>query len=241
MSEHPFELPKKTAGDHAHLAARAIFSAIPYVGGPAVEIFNSFVSPPLQRRTTEWMESVGLAIERLSLTETNVVKRLQNDQQFQSVLLHASWAAVRNHQHEKLSALRNAVLNAAQRLDVAEDLQLLFVRYVDELTPTHIFVMNFFVEHEKIVAHLESYPKLATAFCETSKKQIDSTFFKLVCEDLKQRGLVRISQDMEDFPGVYDVDRLVTEDTSPHPRLLVTNVGRSFIDFVLSNPLEVLR
>ena len=183
------------------------------------------------------MAAVGSAIEQLIKADANIVNTLTNSEKFQSVMLHASWAAVRNHQHEKLTALQNAVVNAALGSTASEDLQLLFVRYVDELTPTHLVVMDFLVRHENEVAGLESYQKLIDAFSRIAGQQIDAVFFKLVCDDLKARSLVRISDDLQDFPGLYDVTLLAAEEQSVKPRIIVTDLGRIFIDFVLTSPL----
>ena len=241
MNEHSDLTPPEISGsDHVHATGRALLSAIPFAGGAAVEIFNAVLIPSIEQRKKQWMESVGSAIEQLQKADANIVETLQQNESFQSVLLHATWAAVRNHQREKLTALQNVILNAAQASKVSEDLQLLFVRYVDELTPTHLLVANFLVKHEKDVAHLETYEKLFAAFSETTNQQIDSSFFKLVCDDLKARGLVRISEELADFPGLYDVDAIISEDTSTHPRLAVTHLGRAFVDFVLTSPLKAL-
>jgi hypothetical protein len=240
MSENPDLTPPKISGaDHAHATGRAVLSAIPIAGGAAVEIFNAVITPPIERRRQLWMAAVGSVIEQLQKTDANIVETLQNSEKFQSVLLHASWAAVRNHQDEKLTALKNAVLNAAQESKASEDLQLLFVRYVDELTPMHLVVMDFLARNEKEVAALESYQQLIDAFSAIAERQIDSIFFKLVCDDLKARSLVRISNDLKDFPGLYDVTSLAIEKSSSDPKIIVTNVGRAFIEFVLTNPLGV--
>ena len=59
------EVPKSAATDKAHAAAKAVLSLIPYAGGPAVELFQSIVQPPLEKRRTEWMERVAEQLEEL--------------------------------------------------------------------------------------------------------------------------------------------------------------------------------
>ena len=131
--------------------------------------------------------------------------------------------------------LRMAVQNSAIR---SNDIQLLFVRFIDELTPTHLQVMSFFVKHEKEIAYLESYQKAVEVFGSIRDQKIDAFFFKMVCDDLKARGLVRISQDIVDLPGVYSESRILSEETSKDPRIVVTDFGRGFVDFVLTSHLE---
>lgn len=238
MSEQPdLTPPERTGLDEVHTITSAGIAAIPIIGGAVAEIFKAVLATPLELRTQEWRKNIVSVIEQLQKAEANIVPRLQKDQAFQSVLLQATWAAVRNHQIEKLTALKNAVVNAACRPKAPEDLQLLFVRYVDELTPTHLLVMNFFVKREKEVAHLGSYQEMFDVFSKVMAHKIDAVFFKLVCDDLKARSLVRISADLQDFPGLYDETSLGIEKQSTNPKIIVTDMGRAFIEFVLINPL----
>jgi hypothetical protein len=234
-SNSEFKLPEKTTGDQVHLGARAVISAIPLAGGPVLEIFNALVAPPIERRRNEWMESVVSALEELQKKDSLLVERLQQDQTFHSVLLQATWVAVRNHQEAKLQALRIAIQNAAV---ASNDAQLLFVRYVDELTPTHLVVMSFFAKHEEEVAGIAKFADLHAYFTKCEASEVDQMFFKLVCDDLNQRGLIRISSHLEDYPGLYDAINLVTEATKDLPYILVSEFGRQFVAFVLKAPWE---
>ena len=227
--------PKIDRADHGHATVRSGLGTIPFAGQAAVEIFNALLTPPIEKRRNHWMQSVASAIQELQKKENTLVERLQGDETFQSILLQASWAAVRNHQAEKLTALRTAVKNAAV---ASNETQLLFVRYIDELTPTHLVVMNFFVTHEKDVAHIASYTDLHACFVNTSGNDVEKMFFKLVCEDLNQRGLLRISAQVADYPGLYDVDILTTDEISDLPHVVVSELGRAFTAFVMTNPLE---
>lgn len=233
-SNSELKLTEKTTGDHVHLGARAVISAIPLAGGPVLEIFNALVAPPIERRRNEWMESVASALKELQKKDSLLVERLQQDQIFQSVLLQATWVAVRNHQDAKLRALRIAIQNAAV---ASNDAQLLFVRYVDELTPTHLVVMSFFAKHEEEVAGIAKFGDLHKYFAKCEAFEVDQMFFKLVCDDLNQRGLIRISTHLEDYPGLYDVITISTEETKD-PYIVVSEFGRQFVDFVLKAPVE---
>jgi len=56
--------------------------------------------------------------------------------------------------------LRQAICNSARGLDIGEDLQLLFIRFIDELTPSHFVLLRFFREKEQEFKELESYEQL---------------------------------------------------------------------------------
>lgn len=230
--------PERSGLDKVHTIASAGMAAIPYIGGSVVEIFKAVLATPLEHRTQEWRRIIVAAIEQLQNADANIVPRLKDSEEFQSVLLQATWAAIRNHQHEKLTALHNAVINTAHGTDVPSDRQLLFVRYVDELSPSHLVVMDFFTQHETEVARLESFQNLHEVFLRASNQRIEPQFFKLVCDDLKARSLVRISDEFEDLPGLYKENLLAIEKQTENPKIIVTDMGRAFINFVLKSPLE---
>jgi len=55
----------ESAGDKVHRAVRAGLGLIPVGSGTAVEIFNSLVTPPLERRKNKWMIDVTEALQAL--------------------------------------------------------------------------------------------------------------------------------------------------------------------------------
>src|SRR6266849_8285705 len=110
MSE---SLPQKTVGDHIHLGVRAMLSAIPTLGGPALELFNAVIAPPLEQRRNRWLNDLADRIYALENEKRLKLDDLGNNEEFISAIMNATTAAVRNHQNEKIAALRNAVLNRA--------------------------------------------------------------------------------------------------------------------------------
>ena len=138
------EPPKESLGDHAHAVVRSGLGAIPFGGTAAVELFNKVVTPPLERRRDEWRESVGDRLSALESARVVNLDELQENDAFITIVMHASQAALRNHEDEKLDALRNAVLNAALPEPIDESIQQMFVRYVDELTVWHIRLLRLF-------------------------------------------------------------------------------------------------
>jgi len=137
--------PKAGAGDVAHTLVKAGLSAIPVLGGPAAEIFSAIVVPPLSKRRDEWIESIvkGLKVLEKKIEDFNIETLSQNDM-FITTVMHASQVAIRNHQKEKLEVLRNAVLNAALPNAPEEDIQIMFLNFVDTFTPWHLRILKFF-------------------------------------------------------------------------------------------------
>lgn len=147
MSDNKLEVPKKSKGDAAHSIAKAGLSAIPVVGGPAAELFQNVIQPPLDKRRNEWMQLVG---ERIQALEANGLKTedLQNNEQFVSAVMYASQLALRTHESEKIEALRNAVINIASGHAPEEVEQHLFLNFVDYFTPVHIQILKVFQNPE---------------------------------------------------------------------------------------------
>ena len=136
---------KPGAGDVAHTIAKAGISSIPVVGGAAAEIFSAIMMPPLSKRRDKWIESIDKGLKKLKEEFDGLrLEELSQNDMFVTTVMHASQAAIRNHQEEKLEALRNAVLNAALPNPPEEDIQLMFLNFVDTFTPWHLRMLKFF-------------------------------------------------------------------------------------------------
>jgi hypothetical protein len=146
MSNEPLTPPKATAADHAHTLTRAGISSIPIVGGAGVELFQMLVTPSLEKRKLEWMESVAEGLQRLEEKYGNIIDDLKSNDAFIDTVMQASQAAVRTSQHEKKEALRNAVLNAALPHPPDESRQLLFITWVESFTPWHLRMLKLFAD-----------------------------------------------------------------------------------------------
>ena len=128
-------------GDKAHRVARALISSLPVLGGPAVEVFGSLIEPPLEKRKLEWMLEITKVVNDLQEKFSLDIETLAKDDQFISILLNSSQIALKNHQKEKLSALRIALINTARNSDLTEDQQFTFLSLIDEFTPTHLKIL----------------------------------------------------------------------------------------------------
>jgi hypothetical protein len=143
MADDGLKVPMQSKGDVAHTLAKAGLSAIAIVGGPAVELFQHVIQPPLEKRRREWMAQVG---EKLQELETNGLKLdgLQENEDFVSAVMHASQIALRTHQAAKLDALRNAIINVANGQAPNEALQNVFLNLVDSFTELHLRILKVF-------------------------------------------------------------------------------------------------
>lgn len=136
------EIPKPTYTDTTHAMAKAALSMVPVVGGPAVELFQHLVQPPLERRRNEWMKEVGEMLQSLEKNGVNL-DDLQSNEQFITAVMQASSAALRTHKVEKLAALRNAVQHIAVGQGPEETTQHLLLSFIDEFSEMHLRVLIF--------------------------------------------------------------------------------------------------
>ena len=143
MADNNHKVPKQSKGDVVHTLVKAGLSAIPVVGGPAAELFQYVIQPPLEKRRGEWMVQVGTKLQEL---ETNGLKldELQKNEEFVSAVMHASQIALRTHQAAKLDALRNAIVNIAKGQAPDEALQNVFLNLVDTFTELHLRILKVF-------------------------------------------------------------------------------------------------
>ena len=129
--------------------------------------------------------------------------------------------------------MRNAVINSATYPDLNEDIQLLFIRYVDELTPSHLMLLTFLVRDAEDLGTLKSYTQLYELFAAQHPNAMHRDEFKMLFQDLSARGLIRISRDIDDFEDIYQANALVAEDTNDElPRVMITEIARQFLDFI---------
>jgi hypothetical protein len=129
-----YDPPEPSTTDAAFAVARAGAQMVPIVGGSAVELLAQVMAPPLQRRQQEWMNEVA---EGLRAAEVNIAD-LGERQDLLDTLLQAGQAAARTSDTAKRRALRNAVINAATRLDIEADERHLFIQMVDRFTAAHL-------------------------------------------------------------------------------------------------------
>jgi hypothetical protein len=118
---------------------------------------------------------------------------------FITAVMHASRSAIKNHQQEKREALRNAVLNSASRNAPEEDLQLMFLNWIEEFTPWHIKILKYFEDpvgwfnknkiSPKRYTHGSPGHGLTQAFPELEDKR---NFYDQIITNLYSKGLIKI-------------------------------------------------
>lgn len=205
-------------------------SAIPYVGGLIAEVGNLYLNP-LEKRKQQWMVEVGQAIEEINKKYSLLPDSLQNDERFISFLYQATILALKNHQRQKITALRSAIVSVAKLEQVSEDLAFQFLRYIDELSVTHLSMLACLDKHAGQFARMEKLEQVYSKIKSYLGESIDRAAFRSFLHDLEIRFLIRAG-DLDDLPE-YDSKKsfLLLEQSTKRP-LEVTSLGRSFLSFI---------
>lgn len=195
MNKRQKKLPSPNAGDALHSAVKASLSLIPVLGGSAAELFTKIIVPPLSKRRDKWLESLSDGLTKLEKNIDNFsVQSLVNDETFITMLMQASQIAIRNHEKEKLDALRNAVLNVAQK-PPDEHFQLILMNFLEVTSYWHIRILSFYQNPEiyftKAGLKLETGDYLSHNVTEVFKELENKDAFRLQIErDLLHYGLI---------------------------------------------------
>lgn len=233
MSNERYASPKQTTGDSARNLVRAVLSPI----AGADELLSYIWKQPFDKRLEIWRVAVADALRQLESRQEIDLSRIHLNEDFISVFIQASAIAVRSHQAEKIDALKNAVVNAALPGQTKVDFYFVFVRYVDELSPVHMKLLSFSIQEETTLKSLKSYSEFYNLFNDKYPKALSRDEFKMICGDLEVRGLLRISQDIDNFKDIYHADTMLLAETNDNlPRIIVTDIAKEFIKFIAEKP-----
>lgn len=218
MTGRKIEVPKQSKGDVAHTLTKAGLSVIPVVGGPAVELFQLLIQPPLEKRRTEWMAEVGEKLRELEVKGLKL-EYLQKNQEFVSAVMYASHVALRTHKAEKLNALRNAILNVAKGQAPEETVQHLFLNFIDSFTELHLRILKAFQAPSPL-----PNSSMGGLYAELLQNIPDLCAGIELCEHLWK--------DLASMGLVVDDDSLATTMSVHGAKKRTTSLGDAFLKFI---------
>jgi hypothetical protein len=191
----------------AFLAAASSGPAAPLAAGGAalvMELFSATFGPPLEKRRDQWIESL---YEKLKELETKIdgftIDNLAENEVFITTLINATQIAIRSHQKEKHDSLRNTVLNAALPNSLDEELQLLFLSFLDNFSATHVRLLNFLDKPQAVVGLIDRINPgnndyvtncINKAFPGFSE---ESVFYDQIVKDLREKGLLSKKENVQ--------------------------------------------
>lgn len=203
---------------------------VPWVGGALSEVVGH-LNNDLARRQEYWMVQVSEAINALQKTSGLTVDELMKNEAFTSFLLQATPIALRNHQKEKITTLKNALASVGNPEFSDEDLAFQFLRYIDELTVSHLTILRIISSRADVFKEVKSMQQAFEQLILEDQTDISPLVARTYLRDLDSRGLVN-AIDLEDLPdfeskAVY----IAAEQTDRHP-LQLTELGEKFLSFI---------
>ena len=209
---------------------------VPWVGGALAEVVGH-LNNDLARRQEFWMVQVSEAINTLQKRSGLTVDELMKNEAFTSFLLQATPIALRSHQNAKISTLKNALASVASSKFSDEDLAFQFLRYIDELTVSHVNILHVISNKADAFREVKSMQQAFEYLRQEEFGDISPLIARTYLRDLDARGLVN-AIDLEDLPdfesrAVY----IAAEQSDRHP-LQLTELGERFLAFVSSQTAE---
>ncbi len=157
-----------------------------------------------------------------------------------AIAVAAGQATAKTHQEEKLRALQNAVLNTALEGIEGADERMVFVRYIDELTPTHLRMLRKIEELRSQLGGLTQHLALFQVLIKHGLPvQLDDCF--LYFRELQGCDLVRTPPTFgttDEPESVQEKLRRMKDDyknfvvKTRHPLVELSPVGRRFLQFI---------
>lgn len=177
------------------------------------------------------MVEVGRALDDIHRKYSLLSESLQDDERFISFLYQATILALKNHQRQKITALRNAIVSAAKPEQVSEDVAFQFLRYIDELSTTHLSMLACLDKHGGQFARMKKLEHAYREFQSYLGSAIERAAFRSFLHDLDARFLIRIG-DLQDFSEYASRESFLLVDKAEKRPLEVTTLGRSFLSFI---------
>jgi hypothetical protein len=225
------QIPEVEAEDYLYTLTKAGIGILP-LGGTISELMSGLITPSIERRRNEWMKQVAIEITLLKKKQNNFkFEDIKDNETFTTTFLHATQTAMKNHQKEKLESLKNTILNSTQPNSPDEDLQLVFINYIDAMTQWHLRILKLFddpiewfrnnnlTKPNSMSSSISQVIKIA--FPELNGKE---EFKNILIKDLDNQGLSQIG----------GLNTMMSENGAYQKR--TTSIGQQFIKFI-SSPL----
>lgn len=139
------DLPEEKSAKRmvVEIASEGVVGAVPFVGSLLAATLSALFSATQENRTRQWMEEMAEVVQAvLDRVEDLEAKDLAENTAFYDAAVAAARIATATSAAEKHQALQNALFNVGIGDGLEADKRAIFLRYVDELTPSHIALLR---------------------------------------------------------------------------------------------------
>lgn len=247
------EIVRGSNADKDYNATKALISFIPAVGSGLVSFYESNVSAPATKRLNEFLKTLVLALAEI---EDKFDGLAFHDPAFKTTLMYTLQVASRDHQEEKLEALRNIVLNAALPNAPDEEIQQMFLKWIDNFPTSHLALLKLLHQPDRNTNIDSLLPDWETK----------ANLYQVIFDDLKSKGLVTTENKaltslrqraqqrrlkssiksgnlkgvnfLDNLPNkIEDIKTLISQIKRIGGTSRTTELGKAFIQFLIS-PIE---
>jgi len=223
-------IPKDDYTDIIYKLVKGSLGSIPLAGSVVAEIFGFILTEPITKRKTRWMELVVDKLNDLEERNNGLINGLRENDEFISFLLESSQIALKTHQEEKLTILKNVISNFIMETPEDYDKKYSFLKIIEEITPSHIEILNYIHINElEINENINGFPQLYEKYFKSRK--IDKFYFRKCVFDLEKQSLIRINKDFNDY---FDGTGYVSTDEGA-PSIKILDIGKEFVQFIKEN------
>jgi hypothetical protein len=134
---------KSTKRMVVEVASEGAVGAVPFVGSLLAATLSALFSATQETRTREWMAEMAEVVQALlDRVEHLEAEDLAENTAFYDAAVAAARIATATSATEKHQALQNALFHVGIGDGLEADKRAIFLRYVDELTPSHIALLR---------------------------------------------------------------------------------------------------
>lgn len=224
---------KNTVGDYAHAGTKILISNLVPGGAILSEIFDFFVSTPLDKRKEDWLIQLNEGVKRLEETvEDFKLENLIENELFQTIVLDATHTALKTHQELKRNALCNACMNTAKGINISEDKQLIFIKMIDQLTDIDLKLLLYFENPLKRFEERGEYIDTAGFGMGGIKNGLIKYYPDLNGQDEFVNNRVKNLHN-QGLIGIDGINTVMSLNGIYAPRL--TSLGKEFVSFIRQN------
>jgi hypothetical protein len=219
---------KSTGREIVERTVEAGLNYVPLVGPVLAITFVTAMGWNLDKRRDEWFtkRAEGLEEVRGRIGDFDFQNLPANDI-FVDAVITASRTIEHTHQEEKITALRNAVLNSVAADAPDADTQAIFLNLIDRFTPSHLRMLTLWDDPEAwFESHGLTPPQGLMAGARTLTVEAGmpemrgrKDFYLLVASDLMSAGLMTAS-----LPGMVTYEALMNR--------LTNDLGRQLVRFI---------
>jgi hypothetical protein len=116
---------------------------VPFVGGPLAVVTATIFGYAYSKRVDQWRDELTATVQYLIDHHGLTAEDLADDDEFLDAVATATRIAAAPSSADKRRRLRNALINIGSGKAPEADKQAIYLRYIDELTPSHMRLLDF--------------------------------------------------------------------------------------------------